>query len=192
MISDSGLVSALRKPSEKESSVNTEQYFSEQPVAPVAKVGAGLFALWGILHSWVGYEGLKLYFAEGLKKQWEFFVGGKNAPLSGFAFPTDPETMHVHANFLLNFCLDVAGYGLLGLVVAYLVYRRASWFAYFLGVAMIGICDMSFTFLQLTSGIISLNIASVSGPVIWFLAAITTPFGMPSLREAFSQQRRSN
>ena len=39
---------------------------------------------------------------------------------------------------------------------------------------------LSFTFLQLTSGIIQLNIASVSGPIIWLIATIVTPFGMPS------------
>ncbi len=109
------------------------------------------------------------------------FVGGRNASLSNFRLPVDPVTMHVQANLLLNFCLDVAGYGLLGLVVAWLVYSRASWGAYLLGVCMIGICDMSFMFLQLTSGIISLNIASVSGPIVWLLAASTTPFGLPAL-----------
>ena len=174
---------------EEQAMMDTDKQDLEPRVTLVGKIGAGLFALWGFLHSWVGYEGLKLYFGEGLQKQWEFFVGGRKAPLADFRVPTDPVTMHVHANFLLNFCLDVAGYGLLGLVVSYLIYKRASWFAYFLGVVMIGICDMSFMFLQLTSGIISLNLASVSGPVIWAIAALLTPWGMPSLSKAWGRYK---
>ena len=161
---------------------------SEPVVNPIAKVGAGLFALWGLLHSWVGYNGLKLY-SKGVQQQWEFFVGGKAAPLAEFKMPIDPVTMHVQANFLLNFCLDVAGYGLLGIVVAYLIYKRASWFAYFLGVVMIGICDMSFMFLQLTSRNIAINIPSVSGPIIWAIAAGLTPFGMPSLSATWARYK---
>ena len=34
--------------------------------------------------------------------------------------------------------------------------------------------------LQVTSGIIQLNIATIAGPVVWFLAVATTPFGLPS------------
>lgn len=146
-----------------------------------AKIGAGLFALWGILHLWVGFEGLHQYLVSPSNGQWRMLIGGSSAPFSGFAFPTDPETVHVHANLLLNFCIDVAGYGVLGIVVSWLLFRRASWAAYFLGVFMVGIADVSFTFLQLTSGIIAVNLPSVSGPVIWLVAAVVTPFGMPAL-----------
>ena len=148
-----------------------------------AKVGAGLFGLWGVLHLWVGFEGLHQYLVSPANGQWRMFIGGSSAPFRAFIFPTDPTTAHVHANLILNFCFDVAGYGVLGIVVSWLLFRRASWTAYFLGVFLVGICDVSFTFLQLTSGIIALNVPSVSGPVIWLLAAIITPFGMPPLRQ---------
>lgn len=151
-------------------------------------VGAGLFALWGVLHLWVGFEGLHQYLVSPANGQWRMFIGGSAAPFNAFSFPADPVTSHVEANLILNFCFDVAGYGVLGIFVAWQIFRGASWRAYFLGVFLVGICDVSFTFLQMTSGIISLNIPTVSGPVIWLLAAIITPFGLPTLTKSFGRQ----
>lgn len=162
---------------------------TEQPQPGLAaKIGAGLFALWGFLHLWVGYEGLRLYFASPANEQWKMFAGGSKAPLDQFVLPTDAVTAHVHANLILNFCLDVAGYGLLGMVVAWLVYTRTSWIAYFLGFFLIGLCDMSFLVLQVTSGTIALNLPTLSGPIIWFLAVLATPFGLPSLSRGLSRE----
>jgi hypothetical protein len=153
------------------------------------KIGAGLFALWGILHIWVGYEGTRLYFASPAQDQWRMFIGGSKAPFDAFQFPTDAVTTHVHANLILNFCYDVAGFGVLGLIICWLLFTRASWIAYLMGVFLVGICDLSFTFLQMTSGIIQLNVPTVSGPVIWLFAAIITPFGMPSSLGSFLRGR---
>lgn len=146
------------------------------------KIGAGLFALWGILHLWVGYEGTRLYFASPAQDQWRMFIGGAKAPFDAFRFPADPVTSHVHANLILNFCYDVAGYGVLGILVSWLLFRRASSIAYLMGTFLVGLCDLSFTFLQMTSGIIQLNVATVSGPIIWLLAVIITPFGLPAFK----------
>lgn len=151
-------------------------------LALAGKAGAGLFALWGILHLWVGYEGTRLYLASPAQNQWRMFIGGAKAPFDAFQFPSDPVTAHVQANLVLNFCYDVAGYGLLGLLVSWLLFRRASWIAYMMGVVLVGICDVSFTFMQMTSGIIQLNVPTVSGPVVWLLAVLITPFGMPPFK----------
>ena len=78
-------------------------------LAPAGKIGAALFAFWGILHMWVGYEGTMLYFKGPAKEQWRFFAGGLNAPLSALQLPTDPVTIHVHTNFILNCCYHVFG-----------------------------------------------------------------------------------
>ncbi len=67
-------------------------------VGAAARIGAALFTLWGILHIWVGYEGIHQYLSNG------------------------------------------------------------------------------------TPGVIELMAGSAGGPVIWFLAIIVTPFGMPALR----------
>lgn len=157
---------------------------SRPRLALAGKVGAALFALWGILHLWVGYEGIHQFIASPVQGQWRMFIGGSRAPFDGFAFPTDPETMHVHANLILNLCLDIAGYGVLGLVMAWLLFRRASWLAYLIVVFLVGIADLSFTFLQLTAGIIEINVPTVGGPVIWLLATVITPFGMPKFNGA--------
>lgn len=116
------------------------------------------------------------------------FIGGSNVPFNSFVFPTDPVTAHAHANLILNFSLDVAGYGVLGLIVAWLLFTRASWIAYLLGVVLVGIADLSFTFLLVTPGIIELNVATISGPVIWLLAVIVTPFGMPTSVKTFVRE----
>lgn len=146
------------------------------------KIGAALFALWGILHLWVGYEGTRLYLASPAQDQWRMFIGGAKAPFDAFQFPSDAVTSHVQANLILNFCYDVAGYGILGMFVSWMLFRRASWIVYLMGIFLVGVCDLSFTFLQMTSGIIQLNVPTVSGPIIWLLAVIITPFGLPPFK----------
>lgn len=109
-------------------------------------------------------------------------MGGSNAPRAAFVHTTDVTTAFAQGQLLLNFCIDVGGYGILGLVVALLIVKQASWPAYFIDLFVIGICDLTFLFSLVTSGVIELSAGSVGGPVIWFLAIIATPFGMPALR----------
>lgn len=151
-------------------------------VGAAAKLGAALFFLWGILHIWVGYEGIHQYLTNGTPGLWNIVVGGGNAPRAAFVHTTDAITAFAQGQLLLNFCIDVGGYGVLGLVVAWLILNRASWPAYFIGVFVIGIADLAFLFALVTSGVIEFSIPSISGPIIWLLAIIATPFGMPSLR----------
>ena len=152
-------------------------------VGAAAKLGAALFVLWGILHIWVGYEGIHQYLTNGTPGLWNIVVGGSNAPRAAFVHTTDAITAFAQGQLLLNFCIDVGGYGVLGLVVAWLIVKQASWPAYFIGLFVIGICDLTFLFSLVTSGVIELSAGSVGGPVIWFMAIIATPFGMPSLRK---------
>ena len=152
-------------------------------VGAAAKLGAALFFLWGILHIWVGYEGIHQYLTNGTPGLWNMVVGGSNAPRAAFLHTTDAITTFAQGQLLLNFCIDVGGYGVLGLVVAWLIVKQASWPAYFIGLFVIGICDLTFLFSLVTSGVIELSAGSVGGPVIWFMAIIATPFGMPSLRK---------
>ena len=147
-------------------------------IGKAVKIGAGLFGLWGVLHIWVGYEGIHQYIIDGAPGLWNTMTGGSNAPHSAFQHTTDAVTANVQAHLLLNFCIDVAGYGVLGLVVAWLLWTRGSWVGYFLGLVIIGICDLTSFFSLVTSGIIELSLASVSGPAIWFIAIAVTPFGL--------------
>lgn len=155
---------------------------SQPNLGAAAKVGAWLFVLWGVLHVWVGYEGIHQYLSNGTPGLWNTVVVGINAPRTAYVHATDAITAFAQGQLLLNFCIDVGGYGILGLTVAWLILNRASWPAYFIGVFIIGIADLTFLFAMVTSGVIELNAGTVGGPVIWLLAIIMTPFGMPSLR----------
>ena len=149
----------------------------------VAKIAATLWALWGVLHVWVGGEGLRLS-PGGAASLWPMFIGGAHAPRESFQHATDVVTANVHAHLLLNFCLDVGGYGLLGLAIGWAIWKRPDWGwpAYMLGLVVIGLSDLSFLFLQVTPGIIEFSLATVSGPLLWFVAVALTPFGLPSRR----------
>ncbi|NDD90540.1 hypothetical protein EBZ37_00415 [bacterium] len=141
------------------------------------KTGAALFLLWSVLHIWVGAEGFRQYL-NGAQAQWNMLIGGANAPRGAFQFAGDSLTSNVHSHLLVNFTTDVGGYGVLGLFVAWALWMRASWEAYWIGLIVIGIADLTFLFSQVTSGIIELNAGSVGGPVIWVLACLITPFGL--------------
>ena len=155
---------------------------TQPSIGPAAKVGAWLFVLWGILHIWVGAEGVHQYLTGGTTGLWNMLIGGAQVPRTAFVHATDAVTVYAQGQLLLNFCIDVGGYGVLGLAVAWLILNRASWPAYFIGVFVIGIADLTFLSAMVMSGVIELNAGTVGGPVIWFLAIVATPFGMPSLR----------
>ena len=156
---------------------------SERPVAGLAaKAGAALWALWGVLHIWVGVEGAHQYAAGGTRALMTMFLGGRNAPVAAYQHAADAVTANVQGHLALNFAIDVGAAGLLGLALAWLIWKRGSWAAYFIGLVVIGVIDNAFLFTQVTTGLIELNAGTVGGPIIWALACVLTPFGLPSLR----------
>ena len=148
-------------------------------VGMAGKIGASLFVLWGILHVWVGAEGLHQYLVGDANDMWSMLIGGRAVPKAAFQTTTDAVTAFAQKQLILNFCIDVGGYGVLGLAIAYLIWKRASWAAYFLGVFIIGIADLAFLFSMVTTGVIELNAGTIGGPVIWLFAIAITPWGMP-------------
>jgi len=157
------------------------QIKDQSPVGNMAKAGALFLALWGILHVWVGYEGIHRYLTMDNAGMWEMVAGGSNAPRNLVQAANDAVTANLQKHLLLNFCLDVGSYGILGLILALVIYKRGSWLAYFIALIAIGICDLSFAFSLVTSGIIEPNIPTISGPIIWFVAIGLIPFGLPKL-----------
>lgn len=143
-----------------------------------ARLGAGLFLLWSILHIWVGVEGLRQYSGGDITLFWSMLTGGTNAPRNLVQIPTDPATANAHLHTLLNFTVDVGGYGALGLFVSWLLWTRGTWLGYLLGLVVIGIADLTFTFAMLLSGVIEPTLPAIAGPVIWLVAVICTPFGL--------------
>ncbi|MSQ43671.1 MAG: hypothetical protein EXR45_05625 [Chloroflexi bacterium] len=147
----------------------------------MAQDGAILWAIWGILHVWVGYEGVHQYMSAGVRGQWSTLVGGARVPRETFDYATDAATAFAHSQLILNFCLDVGGYGVLGLFIAWMIWAHASWMAYLIGLVAIGIGDLSFLFALVTSGVIEFSFAVILGPLVWFIAVVVTPFGLPRL-----------
>ena len=149
-----------------------------------AKTGAWLFALWGVLHVWVGAEGVRQYLTGGTTGLWNMLIGGGAVPRTAFVHATDPTTLFAQSQLILNFCMDVGGYGVLGFFVAWMIHQRASWVGYLIGVVAIGIADLAFLFAMVVPGVIELNAGTVGGPVLWFLAILITPFGLPKLSKS--------
>ena len=147
------------------------------------KIGSISYLVWGILHAWVGYMGIKQYLKNPDRGLWSMLLGGDSAPVEKFQFATDQLTLKVTANFILNFCLDVAGYGILGMLISLMLWRLSKpWLAYFIGFFIIGLADLSFLFLQVTPGFIKGDLASYLGPILWFIACIVLPFGLPKFK----------
>lgn len=158
---------------------------SSQEVRLPVRLGSGLFLIWSVLHIWVGAEGFRQYLS-GVHDQWNMLIGGAHAPRDAFQHAVDATTANVHAHLLVNFTTDVAGYGVLGLYVSWALWRRASWDAYWIGLVVIGIADLAFLFSQVTSGIIEPNAGTLGGPIIWVIACLVTPFGLPKFRSRIS------
>ena len=62
-----------------------------------------------------------------------------------------------------------------------MILKGPAWLGYVIGVGVIGIADLAFLFSMVTPGVIELNAGTVGGPVIWFLALLITPFGLPPI-----------
>ena len=154
---------------------------SSYDVGLPAKIGAYVFMLWSVLHVFVGIEGVHQYLNGGTTGLWNMLIGGSAVPRSAFVHATDPATLFAHGQLMLNFCIDVGGYGVLGFFVAWLILRRASWVGYFLGLIVIGIADLAFLFAMVVPGVIELNAGTIGGPVLWCIAIVITPFGLPKL-----------
>ncbi len=156
---------------------------SKKELNTAIKIGSMAYLLWGVLHLWVGYEGIHQYIINPDKGLWGMLTGGDFAPIDKFQFATDSITLKVHANFILNFCLDVAGYGLLGILVGTMLWKMSKpWLAYFIGFFIIGLGDLAFLFLQVVPGHIKGDLATYGGPALWFIAVIVLPFGLPKIK----------
>ncbi|KAF0686093.1 Aste57867_22058 [Aphanomyces stellatus] len=156
-------------------------------------LAAAAWLIWGVLHIWVGGAGFGWWFKgakaqrednnhgdNGAKPQWDGVIGGRKVPHDTFQHANDPATTFAHRQLILNFTNDVGGYGVLGVFVAYAVFTSspADHFAYWVGVVIIGIADLSFLFILVTPGVIKSSFEVVLGPLIWVVAVVLTPFAL--------------
>ena len=145
-------------------------------------VSALIWVYWGVLHIWVALEGVRQYISAGTKGQWNLLIGGSHVPRAAFQHTSDAITAYAHGQLILNFCLDVGGYGVLALIIAWLLWKKESWAACFIGLVVVGIGDLAFLFSLVTTGVIEANIPTISGPIVWFFACAIAPFGLPAIR----------
>ena len=161
---------------------------SQNRLNTAVKIGSIAYVIWGILHIYVGYIGVSQFITDPNRGLWSALLGGDKMPVDKFQFATDPMTLKVTANFILNFCLDVAGYGFLGILLGIMLWKNTKpWLAYFIGFFIIGLADLSFLFLQVTPGHIKGDLGTYGGPLLWFIAIVALPFGLPKfkLKELF-------
>lgn len=144
----------------------------------MTKAGAGLFLLWGILHVWVGFEGLHQYLTGGAIGQWNMLIGGHAVPREAFQMATDAATLFAHSQLILNFTMDVGASGVLGLIVAWMLWKQPSWLAFVLGALVIGIVDMSFLVILVMSGVTEFSFPVLVGPIVWFIAVAVSFIGL--------------
>ncbi len=156
---------------------------NQKKVNLAIRIGSIAYIVWGVLHIYVGYIGIHQYLTDPNRGLWSALLGGDKMPAEKFQFATDPMTLKVTANFILNFCLDVAGYGLLGILLGVMLIKNTKpWLAYFIGFFIIGLADLSFLFLQVTPGHIKGDLGTYGGPILWFIAIVILPFGLPKLK----------
>ena len=80
-------------------------------------VSSALWVVWGVLHIWVGAEGVRQYLAGGTRGLWNMVIGGRHVSRAAFQHTADPATAYAQGQLILNFCLDVGRYGVLALIM---------------------------------------------------------------------------
>ena len=143
-----------------------------------AKIGAILFVLWGILHIWVPYGGFSDFEENG--HMFGMFTGGEMVAKTDIILPSDMKTAFTINNLFFNFVSDVGGFGVLSLFIAYMIWTGSCpWIAYLIGLICLGIADVAFVRYMVASGTIERTFPVVVGPLLWVLAVLITPFGLP-------------
>ena len=57
------------------------------------KIGSLAYILWGVLHLWVGYEGINQFIISPNKGLFGFLIGAENMPVDKFQFAIDPMSL---------------------------------------------------------------------------------------------------
>ena len=144
----------------------------------MTKSAAILWLVWGVLHLWVLFEGLNQYLTGGTVAQWNMLIGGSAVPRDSFQMASDAATLFGQGQLILNFTMNVGAAGILGLFVAWMMWKQPSWLAFLLGFVVIGVVDLSFLILLVLSGVIAFSFPVILGPIVWFLAVLASVLGL--------------
>ena len=138
------------------------------PANRVAQTGAVLFVLWGVLHLGAGLSGAFTFATRGPAGVFSGFGG---APAPAELTPT----LDMAAHIALDFSLILAGYGLLAIWGAVLIWRGQR-LGFWLNTIMLGIADGSFIIALMLPGFVSLAAGGL-GPVLYVLGVACTAIG---------------
>ncbi len=121
-----------------------------------------MFFLWGLLHVIAGLLLVAPFFADGISGLWSFY---------GFGIePEDITPVLVAASHVaLNFGFDLAGYGVLAIILSWFIWKsRMVVASFWILVIMLGIADVAFIYAQMMPGYVSLA-KGVLGPILYVL-----------------------
>ncbi|MFZ9034887.1 MAG: hypothetical protein ACO2ZM_02030 [Francisellaceae bacterium] len=145
------------------------------------KTSAIMFILWGILHLYAGLGLAIPYWSSGAGSMWAMF-GYNPEKISGL--------LEVASHVALNFGIDLAGYGLLAIILAIFIFKnRYVKYSFWILVVMLGIADLAFVYALLIPGyLVSIVavIASWSGPILYILGVA---FGLVAFYSGKKSQR---
>lgn len=147
-----------------------------------AKLGACLILLWGIIHIAFGIQGIRAFLSGDLQSQWAMFLGGANGKLEDFQFAKDGISGVIQSRVLINFSLSLGAYGILALLVSWAIWKHGSWLAYWTALIVIGLDDLAFLFNMVVTKITPFNAGTIGATILWVIAVIIIPFGLPRSR----------
>lgn len=134
------------------------------------RLGAVFFLAWGLLHIAVGLGGAAAFFTEGP-------LGALSATDLAIASDEVRLALERAGHIALDFSLILAGYGVLAIWGAVLIWRGQR-LGFWLNTVMLGIADAAFVYALMLPGYISVA-EGILGPVLYVLGVIFAAMGFP-------------
>jgi hypothetical protein len=141
------------------------------PTSPnrLIKLGALMFILWGILHIVVGAVAVVAYATKGP-------IGIFTAYGATLESQDTGHTLMLAANIALEFSIILAGYGILSIWAAIVMYRGQV-LGFWLNTVLLGIVDAAFVYALMMPGYIPLD-QGIWGPVLYVAGVILSAIGL--------------
>jgi hypothetical protein len=141
------------------------------PTSPnrLIKLGALMFILWGILHILVGAVAVVAYATKGP-------IGIFTAYGATLESQDTGQTLMLAANIALEFSIILAGYGILSIWAAFVMYRGQE-LGFWLNTVLLGIVDAAFVYALMLPGYIPVD-QGIGGPVLYVAGVVLSAIGL--------------
>lgn len=144
-------------------------FATRRSIGRLARAGAVIFALWGLLHLVAALTGIVGY-----------AQGGATGVLTTYAGPSAPvqqsRALELAGGIGLNYALDLAAFGLLGIWVAVMIWRGQT-LGFWLGAVVLGMADAAFVLALVVPGYVPVADGFV-GPFLYLLGVAVTAAGL--------------